>query len=259
MKIAKGVISAARKAGKIILESFGSELGERIKESHELVTEADLQSQEFLEKVLRKLIPEAGFLGEEGFSGEKPDPPFWLVDPLDGTNNFAHGYPVFCVSIALVDSEGIHLGCIYDPNRDETFFSEKGKGAYLNGNRICVSKTSELESALLATGFPYHRKRGKLGFSIETLVHFLERVQGVRRGGSAALDLAYVACGRLDGFWEQHLKPWDMAAGVLMVEEAGGNAGDYSGGQWSLDSRGIIASNSMLYSKISGDIFKIST
>jgi len=238
----RAVEEAAEEAGLILLRTAGE--GFRIfeKQGHELVTTADRLSEEFLRERLGEIDPSAAFYGEETSGDSMPPPPLWIVDPLDGTNNYAHGYPAYSVSIAYCGTEGITLGCIRDPLRRETFSASLGGGSRLNGESIRCTSLSSLDSALLATGFPYHRKRDDLGLDLGVLKHFLGRVQGIRRGGSAALDLAYVACGRLDGFWEEHLKPWDMAAGTLLVTEAGGRAAAWEGGEWTRFAQGVTAS-----------------
>lgn len=220
--LARGVSGRARKAG------------------HEVVTDADLESEIFLRKELTQLTPGVPVIGEEG-NDPVGEPPYWLVDPLDGTTNFAHGYPVFSISAALYGAAGLETGCVHDPVRSETFVASRGEGAFLNGERISSSATSEIGQALLATGFPYARTPADLGFDLSPLLYFLGRAQGIRRSGSAALDLSYVACGRLDGYWEQHLRPWDMAAGVLIAGEAGAVVEDYAGGAWTPRAGGILA------------------
>jgi myo-inositol-1(or 4)-monophosphatase len=221
-----------------------------MKEGHELVTAADLMSEKFLNDRLAEIYPEARFIGEEGWSGDLPQGPLWIVDPLDGTNNFVHGYPVFSVSIALWDGSELISACVHDPMRGETFTAESGGGAFLDGERIAASGVSGLSDSLFATGFPYNRREGFLGLDLSILEYFLERVQGIRRGGSAALDISYVACGRLDGFWEESLKPWDMAAGVLLAREAGGSVSDIGGGSWTLSSKGIAVSGPAIHTEL---------
>ncbi len=243
----KGMAEAARDAGETLMRHLREGVSVYEKENHELVTSADLASQKLLRERLCRLRPEAAFLGEEDWDGTIPDPPLWVVDPLDGTNNYAHGFPVFCVSVALCDREGPVAGVIYDPTRDELFSAIHGGGSLMDGRPVSASQVSGLGSALICTGFPYHRSKGDPGLELTPLVHFLGRAQGIRRAGSAALDLAYVACGRADGFYEQHLKPWDMAAGALLVTEAGGRTGAFEGGKWRLGSGGIVASGPSLF------------
>lgn len=242
MSLIEEMEAVSKEAGGILLEVAEKGMSVTRKSSHELVTTADLRSEEFLKGRLSELLPGAGFMGEETSGAEFPEPPFWVVDPLDGTNNYAHGFPMFCVSVALWDGSGVTFGCVYDPLRDECFRAEAGGGCLLNGEPVFCTERRELSECLVATGFPYHRRREDLGMDLGALKYFLQRVQGVRRGGSAALDLAYVACGRLDGFFEEHLKPWDMAAGCLLVTEAGGRVTAYEGGEWRLGSGGVVAS-----------------
>ncbi|MFO8183737.1 MAG: inositol monophosphatase family protein [Candidatus Aegiribacteria sp.] len=238
---------AAALAGDILLSHASEDMEISRKSGHELVTAADLRSEEFLRERLREIEPGAGFLGEESSGGELPKPPFWIVDPLDGTNNFAHGYPMFSVSIAYWDGDRVARGCVYDPLRKEFFSAERGSGAFLNGAAVKCTEREDLSDCLVATGFPYHRREGDPGVDLSVLEFFLGKVQGVRRGGSAALDLSYVACGRLDGFFEESLKPWDMAAGCLLVTEAGGSVSAYSGGGWSVFSQGVVASGRSIH------------
>ena len=253
-KVTKSMIrkirDIAEEAGELLLETAGGDFSISRKQNRELVTTADLLSEKLLKNRLLELTPKAGFSGEESWKGKFPSPPFWIVDPLDGTNNYAHGYPVWSVSIAYWNGEKMEYGCVHDPGRKETFYASAGGGAFMNGARIRTSEFLELEDCIAATGFPYHRRKNNLGVDLNVLEFFLERVQGIRRGGSAALDLAYVACGRLDGYWEEHLKPWDMAAGMLLVLEAGGKVSAYEGGKWKPSSRGIVASGEYIHSKM---------
>jgi len=241
--VINSVISVAIKAGNILRESDTRDLRVSLKSRFEIVTSADLASEKYLKTALGEISPDAAFVGEESWNGILPDAPYWIVDPLDGTNNYTHGYPVYCVSIALWDGSDVVLGCIYDPTRNEVFHAEKGKGAFLNNQIVAVSETEDLSECILATGFPYDRHEEGNELDLSTLKYFLKRVQGIRRSGSAALDLSYVACGRLDGYWEETLQPWDMAAGVLLVREAGGTVTAFDGTQWSPRSTGIRASN----------------
>jgi len=244
------IIQAAHIAGSILLTAAAEGIEVKKKNNHELVTSGDLLSEKYLKSRLKEIKPEAGFLGEESWNGDFPDPPFWIVDPLDGTNNYVHRYPVWSVSIAYWNGSEIENGCVYDPNRKETFSASKGSGTWLNGIQVFSTGKESLSDCLFATGFPYHRKKDSLGLDLEVLRYFLGRVQGIRRGGSAAIDLAYVACGRLDGFWEEHLKPWDMAAGYLLVKESGGNVSAYEGGKWFPASEGIVASGKPVHNRM---------
>ena len=237
----------AEEAGIILLEGFGLPHRLEGKEGREFLTEADLRSQEHIRAGLAEACPDVVFIGEEGAGVPIPDGrPFWLVDPLDGTANYAHGFPFFSVSIAFSDGLHITAGCVHDPLRRGTFVVERGGGASLCGRsgslaRIRVSEARTLDESILATGFPYSRRPGSLGFDVKPLLYHLARVRGIRRTGSAALDLCYVASGRLDGYWEEHLRPWDMAAGVLAVEEAGGKVMGWDRMPWSTRSGGVIA------------------
>jgi len=249
-KMIDNIVKAAREAGSILLSKADEGVEISRKSGHELVTSADILTEQFLKGRLLEIEPGAAFLGEESWNGVLPQPPFWIVDPLDGTNNYAHGYPVWAVSIAYWNGVRIEHGCIHDPTRDETFCASAGSGATLNGRRIHAAVPEKLRDCIFATGFPYHRREDEVGLDLKVLEYFLGRIQGIRRGGSAALDLAYVACGRLDGFWEEHLKSWDMAAGSILVTESGGAVTAYEGGKWSPDSGGIIASGVPVHSEM---------
>lgn len=216
----------------------------------DLVTPVDRECERRIVEVLRRHFPNHSILAEEetdwiGTEGRHR----WIIDPLDGTTNFAHSYPQFCVSIALEYDDEIILGLVYDPLRSECFKAVKGKGATLNGGSIHVSAVKELDKALLATGFPYDR-RDRADFYLSFFKAFLTRCQGIRRGGSAALDLCYLACGRIDGFWELNLKPWDTAAGSLIVTEAGGRLSDFSGNQFSIGGHETLASNGIIHDEM---------
>ena len=244
------VVELAKEAGQVLMDHFERRLAVKSKSSEiDLVTEADVASEKLIVEAIRGRYPEHSILAEEGLGGEQAGEFLWLIDPLDGTTNYAHGYPIFCVSIALQREGETVLGVTYDPVRDELFCAEKGQGAYCNGRRLSVSGTESLGRSLVATGFPYARA------SIEdnNLAEFgrvMPRVQGVRRGGAAALDLAYVAAGRLDGYWEFHLRPWDWAAGELLVREAGGKISDVSGQSRSLGSSSMVASNGLIHEEL---------
>jgi len=212
-----------------------------------LVTDCDRRSQEIILSRLERAFPEHGWLAEEDKSRPAGEDGYrWLVDPLDGTTNFTHHFPIFCVSIALERAGEILLGVVYDPMRREIFQAIRGQGAYLNGKRIKVSKTALLNRSLLATGFPYDLRESP----VNNLIHFenfLFRCQAIRRCGAAALDLSYVACGRFDGFWELKLNPWDVAAGALLVQEAGGQVSHFQGQEFNLNSSDIVASNGFIH------------
>lgn len=242
-------IQTARDAGRLLAERFGRVIEISNKGEIDLVTEADLLAEKFIVDRILSHYPRHSILAEEadaaGTTSEQRSEWKWIIDPLDGTTNYAHGYPAFCVSIALEHRAEIILGVIYDPMRDETFTAERGDGASLNGRRIRVSKLEDLNSALLCTGFPYD-VRGRTDF-VRHFSNFIMHGQAVRRDGSAALDLAYVACGRFDGFWEEGLRPWDVAAGVLMVEEAGGRVSYYDGSPFNIYQPPILASNGLIH------------
>ncbi|MBM4296380.1 MAG: inositol monophosphatase [Deltaproteobacteria bacterium] len=241
---------AASAAGEIIRDNWQRPKTIDYKGAIELVTSVDCESERKIVETIRRNFPTHSILAEEetDLAGAQPDWR-WIVDPLDGTTNFAHGYPQFCVSIALERSGQMLLGLVYDPLRGECFRAVKGQGATLNGAPIATSSTNELDKALLATGFPYdHRENAD--FYLSYFKAFMTRCQGIRRGGSAALDLSYVACGRLDGFWEMKLKPWDTAAGALIVSEAGGKLSDFSGQPFSIWGTETLASNGAIHAEM---------
>src|ERR1700688_2041724 len=233
----------AREAGSLVMGYFRQHVKIEYKGAVDLVTVADRKSEELILERIRKQFPSHDVMGEEGTRIETGSDYKWYVDPLDGTTNFAHGFPVFCVSLGLEYKGKRIAGVVYDPTRDELFAAEQGSGAYLNQQQIRVSGTSNLAECLVATGFPSHKrhKNPNIFFYHQITLH----THGVRRAGSAALDLSYVACGRLDGFWEFNLNPWDTAAGVLLVVEAGGKVSDFKGGPFQLDSRETLASNGL--------------
>jgi myo-inositol-1(or 4)-monophosphatase len=241
---------AAQVAGSLILKNWQQVKEVEFKSALDLVTSVDRQSEECIVEVLEKRFPRHSILAEEGFNIQRSQSDYrWIVDPLDGTTNFVHTYPHFSVSIALEEKGEIILGLVYDLLREESFEALQGKGAFLNGNPIHTSTVTELDKALLATGFPYDR-REKVDFYLPFFRAFMTSSQGIRRNGSAALDLSYVACGRLDGFWEFALHPWDIAAGSLIVREAGGTLTDFSGGNFSIWGNGTLASNGMIHSEM---------
>jgi myo-inositol-1(or 4)-monophosphatase len=245
-------IQTARDAGHLLAERFGRALSISNKSELDLVTEADLASERLIIERIKTNYPRHSILAEES-GASAPDQEAesewrWIVDPLDGTTNYAHGYPCFCVSIGLEHRGNLELGVIYDPVRDELFTAERGQGAALNGRRIQVSQTRTLNSALLCTGFPYDvRERSEFA---RHFTNFIMNAQAVRRDGSAALDLAYVACGRFDGFWEEGLHPWDVAGAVLMIEEAGGRVSHYDGTAFDIYSAPILASNGLVHEQM---------
>jgi myo-inositol-1(or 4)-monophosphatase len=239
----------AREAGALLMGYFKRRVAIEYKGDVDLVTEADRASERLIVERLQAHWPEHGIVGEEGTRSEGGAEYLWYVDPLDGTTNFAHGYPVFCISIALARRDGqLEVGLLYDPTRDEMFTAERGNGAALNGEPIRVSKTTTLSESLLGTGFPSHKRHKNPN------IHFYHqltlRSHGVRRAGSAALDLANVASGRYDGFWEFNLNPWDTAAGVLLVQEAGGTVTRFDGSPFRLDSREVLAANSLIHREL---------
>lgn len=262
LRFAAPAAAIAIEAGDLVRSFMDKGVETEYKGEADLVTEADRASERLIVERLHSRFPEHGVFGEEGSRGNLESPYRWYIDPVDGTTNFAHGYPVFCVSMGLEhrpaglagDQDGeIVAGAIYDPTRNELFVAEKGRGAYLNGRRIHVSRTATVAESLLATGFP-SRKRHE-----NPNIHFYHEItlrsHGVRRAGSAALDLAYTACGRFDGYWEFNLNPWDTAAGFLLVTEAGGTLTYFDGSPFHLASREILATNGLIYSELAG-VFK---
>ena len=237
-----------REAGALLMSYFRRRIGYEYNGDVDLVTEADRASEKFITGRLQSRWPEFGIIGEEGTKSDLEAEYRWLVDPLDGTTNFAHGFPVFCISIALTRGEELLAGFLYDPTRDEFFSAEQGAGAKLNGQAMHVSKTTTLSESLLGTGFPSHKRHKNPN------AHFYHqltlRSHGLRRAGSAALDLANVAAGRYDGYWEFNLNPWDTAAGVLLVREAGGTVTRFDGTPFRLDSKEVLASNGIIHQEL---------
>jgi myo-inositol-1(or 4)-monophosphatase len=240
----------AREAGALLMHYFQKHIKIEYKGDADLVTAADRASEALIRERIQQQFPGHDVLGEEQGLNDQGSDYRWYVDPLDGTTNFAHGYPVFCVSMALERRESQKpaqriAGVVYDPTRDELFSAERGRGAQLNGAAIHVSQAAQLKESLLATGFPSHKRHKNPN------IHFYHqitlRTHGVRRAGSAALDLCNVASGRFDGFWEFNLNPWDTAAGVLIVEEAGGKVSRFDGSAFEIDSRETLASNGLIH------------
>ncbi len=262
VEVAEGI---AREAGALLRGFYERGVAMEYKGDVDLVTEADRASEALIKGRLGEAFPEHGIYGEEGTRERMGGEFRWYVDPLDGTTNFAHGFPVFCVVLGCErrraglreDEDGeMVAGVIYDPLRDECFTAERGGGAWLNRRRVSVSKTKKLQESLTATGFPSQKRHASPN------VHFYQemtlRSHGVRRAGSAALDMAYVACGRLDGFWEFKLNPWDTSAGYLLIEEAGGTVTRFDGGKFRLDSREVMGTNGLIFGEMKelfGELF----
>jgi myo-inositol-1(or 4)-monophosphatase len=238
----------AREAGAIVTGYGERKIGFDLKGEYDLVTEADRASERLIVERLRSHFPSHSIIAEEGGGSEGASEYRWYVDPLDGTTNFAHGFPAYNVTMALERSGELIAGVIFDPLRNEMFTAERGSGAYLNHHRIHVSKAPAIETSLVATGFPSRKRH------LDVNVHFYYQLamlsHGVRRAGSAALDLAYVACGRLDAFWEFSLNPWDIAAGVLMIREAGGTCSDMHGGPLTMQGPHILGDNTLVHGEI---------
>ncbi len=243
----------AREAGALLMDFFHQHLKIEYKGEADLVTAADRAAEKLIRQRITQQWPDHDVLGEEQGLNDQGSEYRWYVDPLDGTTNFAHGYPVFCVSLGLELRSSPRAGeriagVIYDPTRDELFSAERGKGAHLNGEAIRVSKTRSLQESLVATGFPSHKrhKNPNIYFYHQITLHS----HGVRRAGSAALDLCNVASGRFEGFWEFNLNPWDTAAAVLLVEEAGGKVSRFDGSPFELNSRETVASNGLIHAEL---------
>jgi len=241
-------VKAARRAGSVIMRHLDrlDRLTVETKSARDYVSEVDRIAESEIVKILLAAYPGHGILAEESGTRDGTDY-VWIIDPLDGTTNFLHGYPQFAVSIALKQRGRLEHAVVFDPLKNELFTASRGDGAQLNDRRIRVSAVSELGYALLGTGFPF-KSHEYLEEWINTLRSLLLQTSGIRRAGSAALDLAHVACGRFDGFWEFGLNPWDMAAGALLIQEAGGLVGDFAGGQDFLISGNIVAGNPKIFS-----------
>jgi myo-inositol-1(or 4)-monophosphatase len=244
----EAALSAARRAGEVLRAGFGAEHTITYKGEVDLLTEVDEEAERVIREELLGTFPTHGMLAEEGGKLAGEEDARWIVDPLDGTTNYAHGLPIFCVSIALERSGEVVLGVVHDPMRKEIYMAERGGGATLNGELIRVSDTDELIRALIVTGFPYDR--AEMPEALELFGRFAATTQGMRRLGSAALDLCYVAAGRLDGYYERGIWPWDLAAGSVILEEAGGKLTNYRGGMLDLEGREIVASNGRLHPSI---------
>src|ERR1700730_5249396 len=247
----------ARESGALLSTYFERHIGFELKGEHDLVTEADRASERTVVERVRSHSPSHSIVAEEGGGREGSSAYRWYVDPLDGTTNFAHSYPVYNVTLGLERDGEMVVGVVFDPTRQEMFSAERGAGAYLNNRRIRVSAAKRLEDSLVSTGFPSRQRH------LNVNIHFYHQMamatHGVRRGGSAAIDLAYVACGRLEAFWEFGLNPWDMAAGVLLVTEAGGRCTDMKGGPHKLTGPDLLTDNGGIHQEtvdLFGEVFR---
>lgn len=249
-------VEAALEAGKILREEYGRPPDITYKGDVDLVTQADRRSELAIVSRLSQYFPDHTISAEEGLGHERGSEFRWHVDPLDGTTNFAHKYPCFAVSIALARGDALLAGVVYNPIHDELFAAARGAGATLNGKKISVSQVPTLAASLLCTGFPVHKRLASP--NIHYYYDFTLRSHGVRRDGSAALDLACVAAGRFDGFWEFGLKPWDTAAGVLLIQEAGGSVTDFHGRPYVLGGPMVLATNSRIHEEMREAALKIS-
>lgn len=244
-------IKAAKEAGKIILHYYSKNVNAKSKENtYDLVTEADLAAENKIISIIKNRFPDHSLLAEESGKETHKSDYCWIIDPLDGTNNFYHKFPMFCVSIALYKKGKPLIGVVFDPLKKELFYAEKSEGAFLNNKKIVVSNVNRLNKSLLVLGFYYERgsvMRKSLGLMKK---FFYENVHGIRRTGSAALDLCYTACGRFDGYWELKLKPWDYAAGSLLLTEAGGRITDIQGNKYNLMMGNLTASNGKIHKQM---------
>lgn len=241
----EAALGAARAAGEALRDGFGLRRQVRYKGEVDLVTEMDERAEEIIRETLLGAYPSYGMLAEEGGALRGEEDARWIVDPLDGTTNYAHGLPVFAVSIALEKAGEVVLGVVHDPMREETFVAERGNGTALNGEPISVSQTDELVRALVVTGFPYDRE--EVPAALDLFGRFSMLAQGMRRLGSAALDLCYVAAGRLDAYYERGIHAWDVAAGSLVLQEAGGMITDYRGNPFEIERGELVVSNGALH------------
>lgn len=240
----------ARKAGQVQLDHLGKVKTIEVKEVINIVTEVDKECEKLIYDGLHRAFPDHDVLGEEGIAKRQESEFRWIVDPLDGTTNYAHQFPFFGVSIALEQKGEVICGVIYDPIRDELFVGGKGEGSTLNGEKIHVSETPVLKESLLATGFAYSVQRKGIPDNLDHFSNFIQTALAVRRPGAATIDLAYLACGRLDGFWELFLKPWDMAAGMVIIKEAGGRVTSFDGSPFDLYGTEILATNGAIHDQM---------
>jgi len=256
-EIAKSVIEIAKEAGAFIREqrkTFSPDKIE-IKGLNDLVSYVDKTAEEMIVAALQKVLPEAGFITEEKTINRVGERYNWIIDPLDGTTNFIHGLPVYSVSIALQEYDELVIGVVYEVNKNECFYAWKGSRAYLNGNEIKVSNCKAINESLLATGFPYYDFSKQAAY-IALFTELMKSCHGLRRLGSAAVDLAYTACGRFDGYYEYNLNPWDVAAGILIVRQAGGDVVNFKGGQECMNSRELLATNGKITAEMLGTVQK---
>ncbi|MDP1747353.1 MAG: inositol monophosphatase family protein [Bacteroidota bacterium] len=254
-KLCQDVCKLTKQVGMFIKSErlkFSTESVE-IKGKNDFVSYVDKTSEQKLVEGLAILLPEAGFIAEEGTSSKKGEIYNWIIDPLDGTTNFIHGIPCFAISIALTKNNKLVLGVIYEINLDECFYAWEGSKAYLNEKEISVSKTQKLADSLIATGFPYYNYERQDEY-MELFKHFMKNTRGLRRLGSAATDLAYVACGRFDGFYEYSLRAWDVAAGAFIVQQAGGTVTDFQGNENYIFGEEIVAGNKACFDEFLGSV-----
>lgn len=256
--ICQQVTELTKHVGQFILEERkkNNELNIEVKGLHDFVTYVDKTAEEKIVRELKQILPEAGFIAEEGTSTEKGEKYNWIIDPLDGTTNYIHGLTPFAISIALKENDNIVLGVVHELGLDECFYAWQGSPAYLNGNKIKVSDKKTIEESLIATGFPYYDYQ-RINPFLETLVFFMENSHGIRRLGSAATDLAYVACGRFEAFYEYSLSPWDVAAGAFIVQQAGGKVSDFNGENNYIFGKEIIATNKFVFDDFLDNIKRI--
>ncbi len=245
-KLLNAAVQAAREAGAIQKKGWGKKHRIEFKGEINLVTEVDKACEKKIVSILSKAFPDHDFLTEESGAHNKKSDYKWIIDPLDGTTNYAHAFPSFCVSIGLEYCGEVMVGVVYNPIHDELFTGIRGQGAWLNGKKISVSSIRDLKRSLLGTGFAYNVQVAKDN-NLNHLGNFLKRAQGIRRMGAAAIDICYVACGRLEGFWEMELWPWDIAAGCLILEEAGGKTSMFDGSALDLYGKQIIVSNGKIH------------
>ena len=254
-RICEQACLVAREAGRFIQAErahFQSD-SVAVKSFNQLVSYVDKSAEMILVKGLSAILPEAGFITEEETIASEPKEWMWVIDPLDGTTNFIHDLPVYSVSIGLIQHQKVMMGIVYEVNKEEMFYAWHGGGAYLNGQAIAVKVNADLEKSLLATGFPYYNYQ-QMDAYLNTLKHFMQHTQGMRRMGSAAIDLAYTACGRFDAFFEYGLSPWDVAGDICLIEEAGGVISEFDGGNNALFGKSIMGSSKALYPAFSAVI-----